>query len=225
MTKQSEIKDQLRKYFDVMGKVSIKPDGTVDVSGNVEFMGKTKFTQLPVKFGTVTGSFTVIGEGLTTLEGCPTQVGGTFKCMSNNLTSLAHGPTHVGGSYLCGNNKLTNLAHAPTHVPRVFNCANNQLTDLQHAPVQVGDISCQLNPLKSLIGAPEHVEGQWTLTYDEHLPLLRICTGDYVHFVNQIPDSILVSEILEDHLNKGRAGVLTCAVALVKAGFKGNARW
>jgi hypothetical protein len=66
----------------------INPDGTIDVNGdvNLRYLGDV----LPpyVQFGKVTGEFKCSWSGLTTLRGCPLEVGGDaiFICYYNNLT-------------------------------------------------------------------------------------------------------------------------------------------
>ena len=44
---------------------------------------------------------------LTSLEGCPQQVGGWFYCDNNQLTSLEGCPQEVGGGFDCRNNSIT----------------------------------------------------------------------------------------------------------------------
>jgi hypothetical protein len=42
---------------------------------------------------------------LTTLEGCPKEVG-DFLCKNNQLTSLEFCPTEIGGDFSCRDNKF-----------------------------------------------------------------------------------------------------------------------
>ena len=73
-------------------------DGLVNVDGHVS-LWSMGLTELPLKFGTVTGDFDCDWNKLTTLEGCPNRVGGDFECSDNNLTSLVGCPKSVGGSF------------------------------------------------------------------------------------------------------------------------------
>ena len=48
-------------------------------------------------------------NNLTSLEGCPKEVGDTFYCSSNKLTSLQYSPEIVNGRFYCGDNPLESL--------------------------------------------------------------------------------------------------------------------
>ena len=80
-------------------------DGLVNVDGNVNLFNR-ELTELPLKFGTVTGYFHCGGNKLTTLEGCPNRVGGRFSCSDNKLTSLVGCPRSVGGDFWCRSNNI-----------------------------------------------------------------------------------------------------------------------
>lgn len=223
MADHADIKDKLRKFFKVQGKIKIHTSGVVDVDGHVQL--SSLWTKMPVQFGKVTGGFMCTGSRLTTLEGCPTHVGDNFDCSTNMLTSLEYAPTYVAKNFRCSDNQLTSLAHAPTHV-HAFNCAKNQLTNLTHAPETVElDISCYANPLVSLEGAPLRVGRTWWITYDENLPLLKTLSGQSIEFMNMTHDSGNVAHILNKYMGQGKPGAIKAAAELIKAGYKGNARW
>ena len=57
---------------------SINPDRSIDVDGNVNLFRRS-LTELPIQFGTVTGSFNCVDNVLTSLHGSPKYVGGDFK--------------------------------------------------------------------------------------------------------------------------------------------------
>ena len=63
-------------------------------------------TTIPVKFGKVSGRFWCSNNKLTSLEGCPVEVGGWFDCSKNKLISLKGAPKEVGGWFDCTNNKV-----------------------------------------------------------------------------------------------------------------------
>jgi hypothetical protein len=195
-----KIKELLDKHFDIFGTVHVDPEtGVVDVEGKVlaKFM-----KQMPVQFGTVTGTFTCSENRLESLVGSPHTVGKDFGCGKNRLTSLEGGPRSVGGG---------------------FWCANNQLMSLVGAPDRVGS-SLQINgnPLKSLDGMPVELKGQIWLDYDRDLPLLRLL--DLPDFMlSYAPDPVRV--ILNKYKGEGKTGAIKAAAELVKAGFKHNARW
>jgi hypothetical protein len=128
---------------------TLNPDGTVDVEGNVDLANKG-LRKLPLKFGRVTGSFWCYKNQLTSLEGCPREIGGSFLCYNNKLTSLEGCPTEIGGS---------------------FWCSSNQLTTLEGCPIEIGgDFVCWANQLTSLKGAPEYIEGKVDFMPNNNLP-------------------------------------------------------
>ena len=126
---------------------TINSDGTVDVDGIVD-LSRRNLSKLPLKFGRVTGIFYCENNQLTTLEGCPVEVGGNFACSHNQLTSLLGCPREVGGYFDCGNNQLTSLEGCPNEVVGSFDCCLNQLTTLEGCPKVVGgEFYCYDNPL------------------------------------------------------------------------------
>jgi hypothetical protein len=155
-----KITKEQKSFLDevVTGKWSINPNtGLVDVDGNV-FISDMKLTEIPIKFGEVTGYFNCSINQLASLEGAPQSVGGDFFCQSNQLTSLEGAPKSVGGDFHCFNNKLTSLEGAPKSVGGIFNCPYNQLTSLVGAPKSVvSNFYCFGNQLTSLVGAPQSV--------------------------------------------------------------------
>jgi len=49
-------------------------------------MSRRNLTEIPVRFGRVSGAFLCANNQLTTLKNCPTSVEGWFNCYNNNLT-------------------------------------------------------------------------------------------------------------------------------------------
>ncbi len=97
-------------------------NGLVNVNGNVN-LSKKRLTELPVRFGTVTGYFYCYYNKLTSLKGCPKEVQGDFDCSNNLLTDLIGSPNTVGDGFYCINNKqLTSLVGAPELIEDVFYC-------------------------------------------------------------------------------------------------------
>jgi len=143
-------------------------NGLVDVDDNVEFCSRSiifgryseGLTKLPLKFGKVTGYFDCNNNQLTTLEGCPYEVGGSFNCNNNQLTTLEGAPSYVGISFNCSDNQLTTLEGGPNHVGGNFYCSDNQLTTLEGGPNHVGGgFDCINNQLITLEGSPIEVGG------------------------------------------------------------------
>jgi len=135
---------------------TINEDGAIDVDGDVN-LSYIKSSKLPLKFGRVTGSFYCFNNELTTLDGCPREVGGSFDCCHNQLTSLEGCPVEVGGSFWCYKNKLITLEGCPNEVVGSFDCCLNQLTTLEGCPKVVGgNFNCGNNPLpKEIMDNPK----------------------------------------------------------------------
>ena len=108
---------------------SINKDRLVDVAGYID-LSEMDLTELPLKFGIVTGDFDCYSNYLTTLEGAPQSVGGGFWCNDNELTTLEGAPRSVDGRFICHNNNLTTLEGAPYSVGGYFDCSDNPLPDL-----------------------------------------------------------------------------------------------
>ena len=79
--------------------------GLVNVDGVVDLRDRG-LTELPLKFGVVTGYFNCAFNNLTSLDGCPLRVGRFFDCAFNNLTSLEGCPKYIGGHFYCGWNNI-----------------------------------------------------------------------------------------------------------------------
>ncbi len=76
----------------------INKDLSVDVNGDVhlEEMGLTK---IPIKFRIVKGDFSISGNKITSLEGCPIKVQGDFECNANPIESLKGCPENVRDTF------------------------------------------------------------------------------------------------------------------------------
>jgi hypothetical protein len=159
-------------------KHEVFEDGSVSVDGDVYF-GEQGLRYIPFMFRKVTGFFKCSSNALTSLEGCPKEVGGTFDISRNfSLTSLEYSPVKVGGHYNAANCGLLNLDHCPDIVGSNFNIAGNKklqnliggpkqigtqsiydasqcgLISLEGAPKEVDEFYCSKNRLKNLIGGP-----------------------------------------------------------------------
>ena len=224
MVDVDKIKRDLYKNFEVDGSVKIDPStGVVDVDGGVYLRGRTK--KLPVTFGTVDGDFRCSDSVLVSLAGAPRNVNGGFFCSNNRLTQLYNAPESVTGSFYCDNNKLISLEGAPHSVGGDFYCQSNMLTDLKGAPNSVGGgFYCHGNNLISLEGAPSHVEDYFYCKYSPQLPLLSLLNYKYVGVISA-RDTQDVNKIINQYAGQGKPGAIRAAVALIRAGYKDNARW
>ena len=147
----SENIDDICKKFNIRNW-SVNSDGTVDVDGDVMLYNK-ELSELPLKFGEVSGSFHCNYNKLTSLEGAPSRVGDNFNCEDNYLTTLEFAPSGVGGNFNCEWNKLTGLEGGPKEVGGGYICNHNALISLSGVPIKVGSgefwfkISCYDNPI------------------------------------------------------------------------------
>ena len=103
---------------------TINPDGSIDVIGDVNVQS-SNLKELPLTFNIVTGHFYCNENKLTSLRGCPKEIGGDFDCSWNHLTTLKHSPKKVSGVFFCDNNYLTNLKFV-SDCDKIF-CANNDI--------------------------------------------------------------------------------------------------
>ena len=126
-TSKEEI-DLLCKEYNIVN-YSINDDLSIDVQGDVN-LNNLKLKSLPLRFSRVSGYFSCHSNLLTTLEGCPREVGEHFSCYSNRLTTLEGGPREVGGHFYCHSNHLTTLEGCPREVGRDFYCSNNPVYEI-----------------------------------------------------------------------------------------------
>jgi len=104
-------------------------DGTIDVDGDVDIAYKG-LSEIPLKFGKVTGNFYCFSNALTTLEGAPIEIGDDFRCDDNCLVNLKGAPSEVGGDFNCSFNQLITLESAPSEVGGLFDCSNNRIWNI-----------------------------------------------------------------------------------------------
>ena len=220
MVDKDKILQTLKHYFYYKGDVDIDDNGLVNIMGKATLISTYQLSKLPVKFGTVSQTFTISDNSLTTLEGCP-QVVGRFDCGNNQLTSLEHGPHTVTGSYMCDKNKLLNLIGAPAEISGTFQFSYNPLTSLEGLPENSGQqrlfLSCSYLP---------------------SLPLLRLClvTNKEVAFYSNdlnMARKDKLEEVFNSPEAQGPAGVLHVASILHELSqdhrriytFEGNAEF
>lgn len=89
------------KYY--ISNYTINEDLTVDVDGSF-FLEAGILTQLPFKFGIITGSFSCEHNCLYSLYNCPNKVGINFWCGNNQLKSLEGCPKIIKGRFICDDN-------------------------------------------------------------------------------------------------------------------------
>jgi len=60
-----------------------------------------------IQFDKVSGYFSVSGNKMTSLRGCPKFVYSSFYCDDNDLTTLEYGPSYVGKDIICTQNQIS----------------------------------------------------------------------------------------------------------------------
>jgi hypothetical protein len=106
IVKKNEI-DTLCEEFGITN-YTINDDGTIDVDGHVDLSYKG-LTTIPLQFGKVSMDFDCSGNKLTSLEGCPKELGygQDFNCSYNQLTSLKGCPISVCRSFKFDGNPIS----------------------------------------------------------------------------------------------------------------------
>lgn len=234
MVNQDQIHQDLHWYFeDANTEMPLQEDqyqiddqGVVHVHADVLRIRRSVDGALPVQFGRVNGDFLVHDMSLTSLVGAPHIVLGAFNCSQNLLTSLMHAP-RTCENMDCSHNKLTNLSHAPI-VSNSLDCSYNLLTDLTTCP-GAQDVFAAYNPFEHFRNTPGDIE-RVTITYKPNLPLLGLLSVHHVEIFDPDNGEYMepLSKILNAHIGKGvtnKVAMLKCAGELIKAGYKGNARW
>ena len=120
--------DSICNEYDITN-YTINDDGTVDVDGNVDLFNKG-LTELPFKFGKVSGNFNCDQNQLTSLEGSPNWVGKYFSCAHNLLTTLEGGPKVVIKNYYCECNEIFNFKGFPEDFDKYIDFSNNPVYNL-----------------------------------------------------------------------------------------------
>ena len=147
-----QTKEEIIKWLNKVGirNYLINDDLTVDVDGYVliSYLGIDK---IPVKFNKIKKDFNVRKNKLTSLKGCPEEVGAEFNCSDNELTSLKYIPKKIGGNIDLGENKIKSLKGLPKKINGFLDCQGNQLTSLEGISKEIdGLFDCHYNQLTSL---------------------------------------------------------------------------
>ena len=159
---ENNIKSELKR-LEITTGYNINDDLSVDVYyRNGVYIRDIKFDKLPVKFNKIDYWFILESNGLTTLEGCPVEVGNGFACKDNLITSLEGCPTITNkSSFNVYSNKLTSLVGSPKEVEQMY-CDDNLLTNLKGSPEIVNDtFCCSNNDITSLEFSPKFVKSDF----------------------------------------------------------------
>ena len=150
--------DEICKEYEITN-YTINDDGSIDVDDDVDLEDQS-LNDIPLNFRNVSGDFSIGGNLLSNLEGCPSYVGGNFDCRYNNLTTLKGGPSYMVGNFDCEHNYLVNLEGCPQHIVGNFDCKNNKISSLEYSPNYIGgNFECYENNIKSLQGLITNING------------------------------------------------------------------
>lgn len=201
LTDVTEIETLLKKWD--IRNYTIRPNGVVDVKGDVKISFLTDYQKLPIRFGTVTGKFFLCGINLslTTMEGCPEKCGefeltrSPFKEFRDRgeIRSLVGGPKYVRGNYQIGNTAITTLQGGPRVVGGWFNCRNTKITSLVGGPKYVGEsYDCSGTSITNLKGVAERMgEG----IKNQYGSCWMSCQGTRLTSLNGLPKGVQALQV------------------------------
>ncbi len=162
------------KWLDNLEDYTFHKDGTLDVNGDVD-LSEMNLTQLPFKFGKVTGDFNCSYNELSSTENMPRIVGGSFYCYHNPITSLIGGPEEVGWDYSCSETLISSFDGIPQHL-RIFYCTNcKRLRSLKGLPDAQG---YELAPFTNADVRREEERVEHELEFNKHVsPTVKAAWG------------------------------------------------
>ena len=162
---------------------TINDDNTVDVNGDLNLDG-LRHDKLPVKFGSVTGSVSLVGSLLRTLVGLPDEIKGDLDITTMELDSTdgfpmkVYGDVHIGSINVKSTMSTSRLSHVegdlvlteygadsfvglPEYVGGNFMVSDcPQLKSLKGMPKEVGgDVRFPVRGVKSLTGLSKKIGG------------------------------------------------------------------
>jgi hypothetical protein len=149
---EQEIKDLCFEYR--IENYQIIDDGSISIRGSVDLernLGDLK--KLPLTFNEVRRYFDCSRNNLTTLEGCPDDIGTWFSCSRNKLTSLKHSPKIVRDDFYCyENHSIISLEGLEdTYISGDFSMSNcKNLYSLKGFPKKVGSFNCVNTPIEPI---------------------------------------------------------------------------
>ena len=180
----------------------INKNGKVDADGDVYITKDV--SELPIKFGKVSGNFDCGCINLKTLRGCPEYVDGYFDCSYNNLKSLRYCPRYVGKNFYCDFNEIKSLKYTQKHLYGNLSCSYNNLIDFNNCPESIdGDFDCSNNYLRTFENGPKVIKGDYIFSQNN---ISQLCGFPEYFYNSIIPLKNPIHEILkivpEDKLNK-----------------------
>jgi hypothetical protein len=154
----------------------------------------------------IAGNIYTTCRNLISLEGCPKAVLGRFTVSDNpSLFSLFGGPEEVlGASYMASHCGLTSLDGIPIKIGGSLYLNDNPLTSLQG-----------INKLKEMNGSI-CINGCLITNHILGVFFIKGCQGISVKYQGDFGKA---ADIVNRHIDKGRAGLLPCQKELIEAGL------
>jgi len=223
------------------GEFTVDDNLQVTVEGSVD-LTKMSFTKLPVKFKKVTGRFHIQNTPLTTLEGCPDEVGEGFNCSYTHITSLEGGPKLVGTS----NKEYTNTYYADQckNLVSLKGIAENaeylnigfcrNLQEMDYLPSTILRITACATGIKTLAGiqkkAPklEHLQINASPVEEGLLSLMKIPTfkiKSLTYRTGNEDSSLARAGDILDQIEKSGGDIFDAQDALVDANLERQAKF
>jgi hypothetical protein len=149
---------------------SISALGGRPIKGNL-FLNNNYLTSLDGCPEEIGGSLDLSECNINSLEGCAKKVSGNFDCSENHLTSLKGGPEFVGGYYDCGKNNLTSLEGIASNRLKWIDASDNQIYSVIDMPLGLVNAKVGLNknalPLEILRSQQEFIEDSGKITFKD----------------------------------------------------------
>ncbi len=121
--------DSICKKYDIEN-YTINGDGSIDVDSSVSISGRSLY-KLPLNFRKVKDNFSCTNNQLTSLEGCPIEIGGSFACGGNRITSFKRCPKSINGSFFdCTGNNIRDFYGFPDFWEGALFIFNNPIFEI-----------------------------------------------------------------------------------------------
>jgi hypothetical protein len=193
-------------------------------------IGENKQWVEGVNYHIVNGKVDVFGV----VKGQATAVSGVTMIQAKSPGRIPFPFGRVVGPFKCLQSRLDSLENCPTSITDYFHCTGNKLTSLKFLPKGTTILHCSGNRLTSLEGiSPDIGLQRINLTYSSTLPMLRLlCASEAICFRDklQMPQEQYkpLQDIINEHISKYsnvKERIIKCQYAMIKAGYKGNAKW
>lgn len=178
----------------------------------------------------VEGFYVVSNNMLESLKGAPIKVK-DFDCSFNKkLLTFKDGPTDVANSIFASGCGLTSFKYIPRNVTEL-DVTNSPIETLKDLPETLSDLDIDGTNIKSLKDIHKKLKGpiNWigfdSNVVDSILGIIMLNPKNiYIRNLYNSTDSDKIEKILNNHLGKGRTGVLAAQKELIEAGYEEHAQ-